>query len=82
MPTAVLRAEASATAYRGFTIDDSRIRNLPNHEALRTATQEQIDIVCAVGVPAEILQFFRSVPFNLVPAGAISSGTPGLYGGK
>ncbi len=68
--------------YRGFTIDDSRVRKLPTLAAVRAATQEQIDMVCAVGVTPDVLAFFQRVPFRLVPAGTIPSGTPGFYGGR
>ena len=77
LPAGLLGGETPQ--YRGFTIDDSRVRNMPNLEAVRTATKEQIDMVCAVGVPAEILAFFQSVPFEIVPQGVLPSSTPGLY---
>lgn len=73
----LLRAESGA--YRGFTIDESRVRNLPNLEEIRTATREQIDIVCAVGLPANVLKFFQGVPFVFLPADAVPSRSPGLY---
>ena len=68
--------------YRGFTIDESRVQNLPNLNEVRIATKEQIDIVCAVGLPAEILEFFQSVSFVLVSADTMPRNSPGLYGGK
>jgi hypothetical protein len=68
-----------APRYRGFIIDDSRVRTMTSLEAIRTATKEQIDIVFAVGVPAEMLKFFQSVPFEVVPPGVIAPGNPGLY---
>ena len=46
------------------------------------ATREQIEIVCAVGLPDEILTFFKGVPLVLVPPGTISTGSPGVYVGK
>jgi len=74
-----LHGETADAKYRGFTIDDSAVRKMPEVEAMRTATKEQIDMVCAVGVPKEILEFFQSVPFALVPVGTIPRGTPGFY---
>jgi hypothetical protein len=68
--------------YRGFMIDGSRVRRLQNLDAVIAATKEQIDIVCAVGVPDEIMAFFRSVPFEVVPPGTIAPGNPGLYSSK
>ena len=79
----VLTGPASAAqTYRGFTIDESAVRKAPNLEALLAATREQIDIVHAVGLPAEILTFVQSVKFELVPAGTFKSPTPGRYMGR
>jgi hypothetical protein len=72
----------AAQNYRGFTIDDSGVRSLPNLEAVLAATKEQIDIVHAVGLPPDILTFVESVKFELVPAGTFRSPTPGLYTGR
>lgn len=77
LPVAMHGGEA--LRYRGFLIDDSRVRRLPNLDTIRAATIQQIDIVCAVGVPAEMLKFFQSVPFEIVPPGVIAPGNPGLY---
>lgn len=68
--------------HRGFTVDQTAVRDLPNLSALRTAAQEQIDIVLSVGLPKEVITFFQSVPFLLVPADTIKSPTPGLYGNR
>lgn len=72
----------AAEVYRGFTIDDSAVRQLANHEALLAATKEQIDIVHAVGLPADLLAFMQGVKFELVPAGTFKSPTPGRYTGR
>ncbi len=77
-----LCAAATESKYRGFSIDESRLKDLTQIEALRSATREQIDMVCAVGLPADILTFFQSLPLVLVPTGTVPSATPGLYGGK
>ena len=79
---ALAGAAPAAQTYRGFTIDDASVRDLPNREAVLAATQEQIDIVHAVGLPPDILNFFESVKFELVPAGTFKSPTPGLYTGR
>lgn len=71
-----------APRYRGFIIDESRVQSLANLEAIRSATKQQIDIVLAVGVPAGMLRFFQSVPFEVVPPGVIAPGNPGLYSSK
>jgi hypothetical protein len=79
----VLAGTASAAqTYRGFTIDDSGVRNQANLAAIIAATKEQIDIVHAVGLPPDILTFVESVNFELVPDGTFRSPTPGLYSGK
>jgi hypothetical protein len=67
--------------YLGFTIDDSRVRNLANLAEVQAATKEQINIVCAVGLPDEILKFLKTVPLTLVPPRIMLNGTPGLYSG-
>ena len=76
----LLRPASADSKYRGFTIIDSQVHNLEKHDELLAATKEQIDIVYEVGLSAEVLTFFQSVPFELVPAGTIRS--PGHYAGK
>ena len=76
----LLRPVSANTKYRGFTIVDSQVRNLEKYDQLLAATKEQIDIVYEVGVSAEVLTFFQSVPFELVPPGTIRS--PGHYVGR
>ena len=77
-----LRAAPATTEYRGFTIDESHIKNLSEIAEMRAATKEQIDMVHAVGLSAETLKFFQTVPFELVPAGTFRSPTPGVYGNR
>jgi hypothetical protein len=76
----LLRAASADTKYRGFTIADSRVHDMEKQNELLSATKEQIDIVYEVGLSEEALTFFQSVPFELVPAGTISSA--GHYVGK
>ena len=76
----LLSPAAADSKYRGFTIIDSQVHNLEKHDELLAATKEQIDIVCEVGLSAEVLTFFQSVPFELVPAGTFRS--PGHYAGR
>lgn len=73
---------SAAQTYRGFTIDDSAVRKAPNLEALLGATKEQIDLVHAVGLPADVLAFVQEVKFELVPAGTFKRPTPGRYTGR
>jgi hypothetical protein len=68
--------------YRGFAIDESAVQGLPDLAALISATQEQIDMVHAVGLSAEVLSFFQGVKFRLVPAGTFKAPTPGRYTGR
>jgi hypothetical protein len=49
----LLRAASADSKYRGFTIADSRVHDLENHDELLAATKEQIDIVYEVGLSAE-----------------------------
>lgn len=76
------RAVSANTEYRGFTIDEAQIKDRAETAGMRAATKEQIDMVCAVGLPPEALKFFQSVPFQLVPAGTFRSNTPGAYGNR
>jgi hypothetical protein len=76
----LLRPASADTKYRGFTIIDSQIESMEKHEKLLAATKSQIDIVYEVGLSAEVLTFFQSVPVELVPAGTIKS--PGRYAGR
>ena len=71
-----------APGYRGFQIDDSRIRTFPNRDAIVDSVKEQINIVCAVGVPQDMMDFFRTVRFEVVPPGVIAPGNPGLYSAR
>ncbi len=80
--SAMAGAAPAAQTYRGFTIDDSGVRQQSDHAAILAATKEQIDIVHAVGLPPDVLAFVGSVNFELVPAGTFRSPTPGLYTGK
>ena len=71
-------ATATVTKYRGFAIDESAVPHLADREAVQASTREQIDIVCAVGLPPEVLAFLQREQFVLVPAGTLK-GDPGLY---
>lgn len=76
----LLRAATPVTTeYKGFTIDETQLQSSPDLAALRAATHDQIDIVCAVGLPPEMLKFFQTVPFELVPATSIRTPTPAVY---
>lgn len=79
LPLSNLQGESLQSTYRGFTIDESQIRDAPALEEIRKAIKEQIDIVFAVGLPAEIQKFFQSVPFVLIPSDVIPRSSPGLY---
>lgn len=68
--------------YRGFTIDESAVREQSDLAGILSATREQIDLVHAVGASAEVLTFFESVKFKLVPTGTFKSPTPGRYTGQ
>jgi len=79
---ALTSAAPAAQVFRGFIVEDSAVRKLPDLDAVLAATKEQIDIVHAVGLPPDVLTFVESVKFELVPAGTFKSPTPGLYAGK
>ncbi len=76
----LLRSASAETKYRGFTIIDSQVQSIEKHEKLWAAMKDQIDIVYEVGLSAEVLTFFQSVPVELVPAETIKG--PGRYAGK
>jgi hypothetical protein len=73
---------SAAQAYRGFTIDDSAVLKAPDLEAILAATQEQIDMVHAIGLPPDVLAFVSGVKFELVPPGTFKRPTPGRYSGR
>jgi hypothetical protein len=75
------RAVPAATMYRGFTIDEGRIRGSLELKGIRDATKEQIDIVWAVGLSQDTIAFLQTVPFILVPTSQIPNSSPGEYGG-
>ena len=59
-------APGDSNSYRGFTIT---VSNDPDAEGVARITQElkmQIDMVYAVGLPEEMLGFFRTVPIEIV----------------
>ena len=74
-----LGAEQRKSKYRGFTIVDSG--NIPASEriAIYRSIEEQIDIVCSVGVPAAFFNFLQTVPIKLVPAGDATQKSIGCY---
>ena len=73
---------AQTSEYRGFTIDESGVGKLENLEQVRVAIREQIDIVWAVELPEEILEFVQRVPFQRVVAGARANSSPGVYSAR
>jgi len=79
-PLALLSASDTPAnwQYRGFSINYSRIAEAENIEAVRTAMYDQIDRVCAVELPPEILSFFQRVPLQVVPYATMSPHL-GLY---
>jgi hypothetical protein len=74
--TVRVQAETPPWTYRGFIVSQAGEKT---DESLRHAVAAQIDIVLAVGLKRETIQFFQSVPLVLVPAGSIARETPGLY---
>lgn len=80
-----LHLAGTATAeqnYRGFIIDDRAVEQEPNLSAVMEATQTQIDLVHAVGLPTAMMNFFQNVGFELVPTGTFKQPNPGRYTGK
>ncbi len=81
-PAALLPASAQPTnvlQHRGFTIDDSAVRAAANLEAIHKAMKGQIDIVCALGLPPEVLKSFQQVPLQIMPQEGWKVPTPGRY---
>lgn len=75
----VSRVEAAGTdpwRYRGFAIQaEGAELTAPILEAFT----EQVDIVLAVGLPAETIRFFQSIRIVLRPEGERPSPSPGQY---
>ena len=76
VPPAALHADDAQQYPAGFTVDDTRVRRMTNLDAIHAATNAQIDIVYAVGLPPEMMAFFRGVKFEVVPPGVIAPGRP------
>ena len=76
---ALASAETASRSYRGFTVtqDGGKL-----DESSQAAVAEQIDIVLSVGLDREMIRFFQSVPFVVVPADSMPRRTPGLYVGN
>lgn len=69
--------------YRGFTVDATEIRGVPQYNAIMTSIVHQVDIVADCGAKPEILQFFRSQTVFVKHAprggfGHFDSNTPGI----
>jgi hypothetical protein len=65
--------------YRGFHADLSAVGDSSDLEAMRAAIREQIDMVCAVGVPGEMQGLFQRIPILALRADVRSNFNPGSY---
>ena len=77
LPPGVVAADT--WPHRGFAIDDTRVRKAADLEEVRQAIRQQIDIVAAVGLSADMMRFFQGVPLVVIPSDAIPRSSPGLY---
>jgi hypothetical protein len=60
-------AEPNASGpYKGFRIDYSQVANNPNLDQIKARMNRQIDMVVEVGLPQEVLSFFRNVPTHVI----------------
>jgi hypothetical protein len=65
--------------YRGFTVDATEIRSVPQYNAIMTSIVHQIDIAADCGAKPEILQFFRTqVVFVTHARPHFNSSSPGV----
>jgi hypothetical protein len=67
--------------YKGFTFDASRAPSAADAASIETALQTQVDMICSVGLPTKFLDFFKTVPIEIVPLSGVFSLEPGLYSG-
>lgn len=67
--------------YRGFTIDASRDPDAADAAAIEAALKTQVDMVYSVGLPKPILDFFQTVPIEIVPPSGVFTFEPGFYSG-
>lgn len=67
------------THYRGFTISASPGLAAYETSEVEAALKEQIDMVYAVGVSDEVLNFFQTVPIVIVSPSPIYKNQPGFY---
>jgi hypothetical protein len=71
--TTLLSAAALAGDYHGFQIDESAQQLLP---AARASLQAQLDIVDAVGLPAQVVAELKATPIVVDPE---LRGNPGIF---
>lgn len=72
------RAQDASLDYHGFKIDLEQIKDVPQKDAVITAVKRQIEIVEQVGLSANNIAFFKTIPLVMIPD---ASGTPGIYSG-
>ena len=81
-PPPPAKGERAADFYFGFRVDDSQVAGSPRAEVVRAALREQLAMVCAVGLPDDMLAFFRRVPIRIVAPSGVFQFTPGYYEGR
>ena len=89
-PSATVQGQAAVTVtpslapvltYRGFTVVDSAVQGREKLAEIRSAMQEQLDMVLAVGLPSDIIAYFQTVAIVVRPAGSFATATSGRYTG-
>lgn len=74
---------AGVLRYRGFTVDLSQARTVPDWAAVEASVEHQIDIVAGCGASPKVLAFFRSQEVFLKPSnsdggGRFTADSPGV----
>lgn len=59
-------SDGNVLRHQGFAINMQAIANLPNHAAIVTAMQRQIEITAGCGAKADIMAMFRKQPIAVV----------------
>lgn len=66
-PGSAAAGEDGPLQYHGFTIDLSQLRHVHDRDAVVASVKCQILIVEGVGLPADTIDFFRSIPIRMMP---------------
>jgi hypothetical protein len=74
LPRVGLTQDATAFAYRGFTVDTTAAQGAPNLNDVEKSLKHQIDITADCGTTPKIMDFFKSQTIFVKPGQGDSGG--------